>query len=795
MPIGVREDARAILASHYPNPEVDLNEARLRMARIPEGATLIDNPVSQGPGLLLGNVHVMAGVPAVFQAMVAGLLPRLTGGRPLLSETVRIDRPEGEIAGPLRQIAEAHPDGLDRQLPVQHAPPASAPTSSPAARTPTRSPRPPPRWRNSPGAGAGGALTISSIPLKSRNRRLAAGPRLGSLPLRSRAHAGIDLVNASIFVGAALVLVGMLSSLVATRFGAPLLLVFLVVGMLAGEDGPGGIMFNDYRATYLVGMIALSVILFDGGLRTRLSAFRGVLAPSLLLATVGVLLTAAIAGVGAWWALGLAPVEGLLLGAIIASTDAAAVFFLIRTGGLRLPHRVGSTLEIESSTNDPVSVFLVILLTELLLAHGSMSAWELVAELVARGACSAPRSASPAAPALVAILNRVAMPGGLHPLFVVAGAITLAGFTMVVGGSGLLAVYIAGPRDGEPPDAGLSVDRRLPRRGHLALPDRDVPRARPARHPVDALDLRRPGPVRGAAADASSPGRWRSGSASAPFGFSLREKLFVSWVGLRGAVSIFLAAIPQLAGLPNAGIYFNIAFFVVLLSLLVQGSTLNAAARRLGVALRQTTPSAIRVEIDVPGQTEQEIVGYPVTAESIILGLSRPPAWARVVMVVRKAHILEPAEAGALQPGDYAYFLVSRQRLPRLDSLFRTSRDVARRLGLLFGELAIRGEAMVDELGQLYDLDFGPHAPGVVARRLDDRAAERQAGARRHGRGPAGDVRRAPARGGSHRRRRPAARRADAGRARRKAARAPRGGRRPLSPASAAGSPASRRRA
>jgi molybdenum cofactor synthesis domain-containing protein len=110
VPIDVRDDARAILAQHYKNPEVDLNEARLRMARIPEGATLIDNPVSRAPGFSIGNVHVMAGVPAVFEAMVAGLLPGLTGGAVLLSETVRIERPEGVIAGPLRTIAEAHPD-------------------------------------------------------------------------------------------------------------------------------------------------------------------------------------------------------------------------------------------------------------------------------------------------------------------------------------------------------------------------------------------------------------------------------------------------------------------------------------------------------------------------------------------------------------------------------------------------------------------------------------------------------------------------------------------------------------
>jgi cell volume regulation protein A len=176
-------------------------------------------------------------------------------------------------------------------------------------------------------------------------------------------------------------------------------------------------------------------------------------------------------------------------------------------------------------------------------------------------------------------------------------------------------------------------------------------------------------------------------------------------------VSIFLAAIPTLAAVPNAPAYFNIAFFVVLFSMLVQGSTLTAAARRLGVALKQTTYAVSRVELDIPGQTEQEIAGYPVTADSVILGLSKLPGWARVMMVVRKGHIVDAAEAGPLRPGDYAYFLVPRERLPRLDSLFRESPDVARRLGLLFGELPLRGETRVAEVEQFYDLDFGPHDP------------------------------------------------------------------------------------
>jgi len=520
--------------------------------------------------------------------------------------------------------------------------------------------------------------------------------------------AATDLVNAMIFAGAALVLVGMLSSLVATRFGAPLLLVFLVVGMLAGEDGPGGIVFDDYRMTYLVGMIALSVILFDGGLRTRLSTFRGVLAPSLLLATAGVLATAAVVGFAVWWLLGFAPVEGLLLGSIIASTDAAAVFFLIRTGGLRLPHRVGGTLEIESSTNDPISVFLVILLTEFLLAHGEMGVWEILAEVLREGLLGTLLGLAGGA-LLVAVLNRVPMPGGLHPLFVVTGAITIAGFTLVIGGSGLLAAYVAGlvmanrPTRAYPSIVGfhdavtwLCQIVMFLVLGLLVTPSTLLTYAPQGLFVALVLTL-----VARPLAVWLCLGR---------FGFSRGEKLFVSWVGLRGAVSIFLAAIPQLAGLANAQTYFNIAFFVVFFSLLVQGATLNAAARRLGVALRPAAPSAIRVEIDIPGQTEQEIVGYPVIPESIILGLSRLPPWARIVMVVRRNQILEPAVAGALQPGDYCYFLVSHQRVPRLDSLFRTSPDVARRLGLLFGELAMRGETRVDELAGLYDLELGPRS-------------------------------------------------------------------------------------
>src|SRR5258708_35200824 len=180
--------------------------------------------------------------------------------------------------------------------------------------------------------------------------------------------ASLDTVSIGILLGALLLLAGILSSLIAMRFGAPLLLVFLILGMLAGEAGPGGVKFDDVHTTYLVGSIALALILFDGGLRTRFASFRSVFAPALVLATIGVLLTAALTAPAAKYALGLGWIEALLVGAVVASTDAAAVVFLLPARGLRLRPRVGAPLAAESGSHDPFPVLLTLVVIELLLS-------------------------------------------------------------------------------------------------------------------------------------------------------------------------------------------------------------------------------------------------------------------------------------------------------------------------------------------------------------------------------------------------------------------------------------------
>src|SRR5947209_7367676 len=254
--------------------------------------------------------------------------------------------------------------------------------------------------------------------------------------------ASLDAVSLTILLGAVLVLAGIMSSLVALRFGAPLLLVFLIIGMLAGEAGPLGIKFDDVRTVYTVGSIALALILFDGGLRTRLQTFRNVLAPAGVLATFGVLLTAGLTAPIAKYTLGIGWLEAFLVGAVVGSTDAAAVFFLVHARGLRLRPRVGATLEVESGTNDPFAVFLAIVLVEfLLLGTGS---WQHVLGTLAEEAILGSILGIFGGRSIVYALNRLGLAQGLHAPFVATGALVIFGLAAFVHASGFLAVYLAG---------------------------------------------------------------------------------------------------------------------------------------------------------------------------------------------------------------------------------------------------------------------------------------------------------------------------------------------------------------
>ena len=521
----------------------------------------------------------------------------------------------------------------------------------------------------------------------------------------------LDAISFGILLGGLLVLAGIMSSLVAMRFGAPLLLVFLVVGMLAGESGPLGLKFDDVSITYAVGSIALALILFDGGLRTRFATFRSVLGPAITLATAGVLLTAAITAPIAAVLFDLRWIEGLLVGAVVASTDAAAVFFLMHARGLRVRPRVSATLEVESGSNDPFAVLLTMLLVEFL-AVGDRS-WQHVVQVLAEQAILGTIIGVLGGRAMVLVLNRLNLAQGLHAPFVATGAVVIFGLAAAVHASGFLAVYLAGLVLGNRPTRAhntvvvfldavtwLAQIVMFVLLGLLVWPLRLIGTLWPALAVAAALMLiARPVAVF---------------LCLAPFRFPWREKAFIAWVGLRGAVGIFLASIPLLVGLPKAYLYFDIAFVVVLVSLLVQGWTIAAAARRLHIALPRSDPLPRRVELDLPGQLAQEIAGYPISANSPYLTRGLLPSWARPTLVVRAEKILSPAEAEPVRQVDYVYLLAPPEKAQALYRFFVRMPPPAAPDPRLLGDFFVSGDATLGALAEIYGLTVAPEAASIT---------------------------------------------------------------------------------
>ncbi len=398
----------------------------------------------------------------------------------------------------------------------------------------------------------------------------------------------MDFVNVPLFAAATLVFISVLAGLMSARLGFSFLLVFLLAGVLAGVDGPGGYVFNDYRLVFWVGNVALAVILLDGGLRTTLATFRTGLKPAALLATLGVLVSAGITALASMVFLGLPWPAALLLGAIVGSTDAAAVFALLTRSGVTLNERVAATLEIESGVNDPMAIYLTLASIAVVFAVrddlpvGADLLWQFVQQFGIGGVVGVLGGL-----AMAALLPRLAQRdagGGILALMLCAAGLSVFAFTGAVGGSGFLAAYLFG----------LTVVNRATQQTLPTLPAMDgyAWLAQALMFlllgllvtPTDLLTNLLPslGVALVLMLVARPAAVWLC---LAPFRFSRNEKWFISWVGLRGAVPIVLALFPLLAGVEGANVLFNAAFVVVLVSLLVQGSTIGLAARRLDVAL------------------------------------------------------------------------------------------------------------------------------------------------------------------------------------------------------------------
>ena len=521
-----------------------------------------------------------------------------------------------------------------------------------------------------------------------------------------------------------LIALSILASRLSSIFGLPLLIIFLALGMLAGEDGILGIQFDNYSVAFVIGHLALAMILLDGGMRTRLKTFRVGFKPALSMATIGVFITSGVVGVIAMWIFNLTLVEGLLIGAIVGSTDAAAVFSMLRGQGININERVGATLEIESGTNDPMAIFLTLMFIQLLISDentvlgnvlfflqqfgfgigiGLLGGW-----LVKR------------------LLARLELMPGLYSLLALALGFSIFGLASWMGGSGFLAIYLCGLMIGSentrqlqhilPVYDGLAWLSQIGLflvLGLLVTPTELMEYALPSL--VIALALifiARPLAV--------------ILSVKPFFKFRWREIGFISWVGLRGAVPIVLAIFPVIGGVDNAPMYFNVAFAVVLLSLLIQGGTLLPMAKWMRVQIPKKASPRQRGSLGILPERDFEMFVYKVENQRLDdqpIRLLRFPSGAMISALFRHEEMIHPKGSTRLKLGDILCVISREEDLDNLNELFNGDTQLNQKQLAFFGSFVLNGEAMLVDIAKAYGLTISPQEVGVslgefIARRV-----------------------------------------------------------------------------
>ncbi|MBM7702420.1 potassium/proton antiporter [Metabacillus iocasae] len=488
----------------------------------------------------------------------------------------------------------------------------------------------------------------------------------------------IITTDAFILLSAILFISGVITTKFSARLGVPALVLFIMVGIVMGSDVLGIIHFDDAGLAQTIGVFALVIILFEGGLQTKWKTLRPVIPPALSLATMGVLLTSGIVAVAAKYILEIGWLEAILFGAIVGSTDAAAVFAVLK--GQNVKPRIGATLEAESGSNDPMAVFLTIAMIELITVPDA-NMWKLIASFFVQMGLGLIVGYVFGRLATAAI-NRLNLDSsGLYPVFATAFALLTYGVTAFMNGSGLLAVYVSAIIIGNTEVAYRHSIVRFSEGfawmmqilmfvilGLLVFPSE-----------LFIWDVMWKGIVislilmliaRPAAVYASTIN----------MGYTNKELLFLSWAGLKGAVPIVLATFPMLAHVENSQLIFNVVFFVVLTSCLIQGSTITNLADKLGLVGPEKTTPMHSLELVSLGKANAEMIEYEMEEDAAIVGqklINIPfPKHALVNAIIRNDKLLTPTGNTVIQPRDFLYVLTSRASKQELIRLLQEKKSV-----------------------------------------------------------------------------------------------------------------------
>ena len=468
-----------------------------------------------------------------------------------------------------------------------------------------------------------------------------------------------------ILVGSLLLIASIVASKTSFKSGIPTLILFLLIGMLAGSEGIGGIHFSDVHTSQLLGIVALNFILFSGGMDTRWESVRPVIKPGMILSTLGVVITASIIGTFTWLITDFSLLEGLLLGSIVASTDAAAVFSILRTRSVGLKGNIRPLLELESGSNDPMAYILMISFIYLV-GNGDASITELLIRFVLQMSIGGLLGIL-LGKGMSLVMNRVKLEiEGLYPVLVMAMIFFTFAFTELIGGNGFLAVYISALvfgnsnfmhkkstvkfYDGQ---AWLMQIVMFLTLGLLVFPSRIPPIAGTGiMIALVLMFVARPIAVF---------------CCLAFFKIKLREKLFVSWVGLRGAVPIVFATYPLIAGLDKADTIFHVVFFISASSVLLQGSTLVYVAKLLRVTVPRKAKKITSLDMELYDSIQSEFVEVILPGSSPAIGKAivklKLPKPAIIVLLVREGRYMLPNGSTVLEEGDKLLLLANNKEM------------------------------------------------------------------------------------------------------------------------------------